>query len=124
MKASLLVLALAFTGSQTIAFTDCRCGIVCEHQHGNKDVGCKDAPEKKGCCENESAPEPSCVHVEPASDLLFDAIGAEIPAPLALEAVERPEVFSRVSDLLGVSSLEVRPPPGRPLFLLNSSFLI
>lgn len=121
MKAVLLVLTLAFTGSQTIAFTDCRCGVVCAHQQGARDGACGDAAPPQGCCEEETG---GCVHLEPSSETISTPICVDLASPAEFPAPAPPEAAPPAPALTREPFAELRPARGRPLYLLHSSLLI
>ena len=143
MKVAALILVGLFGGLQTIAFTDCCCGLECPRQEKNDCQSCpreKEEPnpashEKSDCCgESQSSPAPcpekptekSCVHIEPSSDVVVQSADLA-PTPfvafvvaLVETALPHPNLFAEP----GTEEECVQPARGRPLYLLNSTLLI
>lgn len=124
MRTAALVLVLTFGGLQMVAFADCCCMDECA-QRPVQETSCGNCDSPEGDAPQENQGSPNCLHVQPSSDVVSHAQDAVvIPEPTIVGAVE-PVPISRPSWRIPAEadgySRESR---GRPLFLLNSAFLI
>jgi hypothetical protein len=128
VKATALLLVLAFGSLQGVSMTDCPCGSLCESKNACPDE--KRHESSDDCCSRTRAKDlpatENCFHLEPQTDL--DQVSAErCPVPLLiLGVVDLP--------VLVLAATDGREPPPRcglappsldgPLFLLHSRLLI
>ena len=128
VKATALLLLLAFGSLQGVSFTDCPCGSLCETKNACPDENRHESPDD--CCSRSRADErratENCFHLEPQTDL--DASSPELPPVSFL-------ILGVVDPLVPTPSASVETeflqgrglsPPSldAPLFLLHSSLLI
>ncbi|MBI2899990.1 MAG: hypothetical protein HYY17_07380 [Planctomycetes bacterium] len=130
------VLTLAFVAVQTVAWSDCRCGLACTG--GDECGGCDAAPpafpecrrwdRDPSCCDGErperSRPRSGCIHVSPSADVA-PADGPDAPSPLLSEPVS--PAGPLVPPAAGESRLRAADSldgPDPPLYLRNSALLI
>ena len=127
MKAALTLLALWIGTVQTVTFTDCACGAVCENK-GSCQACPTEEPAPAGCCHEEPAPAPAdraCTHLDPSHDTTVESVPAASPLLVTIAALSPDDV---VHPDLPVASApaDAVPRPARegPLHLLNSVLII
>jgi len=128
MKASALLILVAFAGLQSVSVTDCPCGSLCETKNACPDESRHASPDD--CCSRSRAAgnekSENCFHLEPQTEL--DSTIMECPrAPvLDLGLVVVPPV-SLAQSIPCLESTAVGPSPpsrSRPIFLIHSALLI
>ena len=128
VKATALLLVLAFGSLQGVAVTDCPCGSLCETKNACPDE--KRHESADDCCsrtrEKDRAASENCFHLEPQTDV-DQVVVDHAPVPLLILGVADPIVPVPAATENG------EPPPRHglappsldgPLFLLHSRMLI
>jgi len=128
MKASALLLLVAFAGLQSVSVTDCPCGSLCETKNACPDESRHASPDD--CCSRNQTSErnknENCFHLEPQTEL-DSAVMEYCQAPaLDLGMVDVPPVsLEHVLPCLYPAAVGPSPPARRrPLFLIHSALLI
>ena len=119
MKAVWAVL-VSFTLLQSIALTECPCGVLCGHKNA-----CTDNPADDCCKDNAPAGETTCFHLEPQTEL--DAGAIEAPDLPMIDVALVPAGADRLEPAPSrtVSSSDPSPPArDGPLHLLHSTLLL
>jgi hypothetical protein len=122
LRTAALGLALLFVASQSVSWADCCCGSFCRHKNactgcppGEACPGGEQKTRTSSCCgEEESAPETTCSHFEPSSEIdtvSADAVGA---APAIVEFIASVEFFPAAPQDHPVPPKETGPPRAAP----------
>ena len=112
IRTVVLGLALSFIAAQAVSWADCCCGSLCEHKNacagcppGKSCPGREQKATKPSCCDqDESAPEKTCSHLEPSSEIDTVSADTACPPPSIVE-------FIAPLDLLPVVLVERHVPP-------------
>lgn len=134
MRLLAFVLSLAFGGLQTVALTDCCCAPadrpVPEKAACTGCTGATEPAPKDDCCGAPERPAPAetrgCVHVQPSQEVVAHAHDVPLApeAVLVLAVVEAPPALGVDTPPRPWDDALHRPERGRPLYLLDSTFLI
>jgi hypothetical protein len=119
----LILLAVAFASAQAFSWADCCCGSFCQHKNACTGCGPQDncpggeSPHesKSSCCDqDESAPQKTCSHFEPSSEIDRGSADA-VPMPPAVLLAPAPVVFTLpIPSEQTLPSIDTGPPRAGP----------